>query len=106
MKYLALDVGRRRTGLAFFDSATAIVLPITTLTHQSREELVDEIMKIIASRTIDTVVVGLPLLLSGAEGSQVEFVRSCAALLQERSVKIVFQDERYTFPRSIYVGNL
>ncbi len=94
-----MDVGTRRTGLAFFDAATAIVLPLDTLTHQSPEELAQQVLAITQARAIDLIVLGLPLLPSGAEGSQVAFVRSCAGLLTEGGAQVAFQDERYTTQR-------
>lgn len=99
MKYLSLDVGTRRTGLAFFESTTAIVLPLDTLLHQSADELAQQVLAITQSRGIDLIVLGLPLLPSGAEGSQVAFVRSCADLLTEHGLRVAFQDERYTTQR-------
>lgn len=96
MKYLALDIGMRRTGVAFLDDAVGIPLPLDTIHHQSTEELVDVVSTLVQARGIDQLVIGLPLLPSGEEGSQVELVRAVAAQFEAFNVPIKFVDERYT----------
>jgi putative Holliday junction resolvase len=76
MRILALDVGNRRTGVAFLDDAVGIPLPLDTLMHQSMEELLPQIEQILTSRSVDRVIVGLPRLPSGEEGSQAGVSRS------------------------------
>lgn len=96
MRYLALDIGKRRTGVAFFDDATGVPLPLDTIEHRTEKQLIEHVKKLFAERSIDCMVVGLPLLPSGTEGSQVEYVREIADTLQDMGMKVVFQDERYT----------
>lgn len=97
---LALDIGTKRTGVAFLDEVTGIPLPLDTIAHTSVEELVAAVHRILGERKIDRLIVGLPLLPSGAEGSQARFVRSVASKLSSLSLPVEFKDERYTTPRS------
>ncbi|MCF7844883.1 MAG: Holliday junction resolvase RuvX [Kiritimatiellales bacterium] len=99
MVILALDIGERHTGVAFVDEANGIPLPLDTIHHKSIDELALSISKIIDEKNIEHMVLGLPLLLSGEEGSQVAFVRSVAQKLQENAISITFIDERYTTPK-------
>lgn len=99
MRLLALDIGTRRTGVAYYDDATKIVLPLDTITHTSVEELLTKVEKVIALRMINHVYIGLPLLPSGVEGAQASSVRSFGSRLQRAGIPHSFVDERYTTPR-------
>lgn len=98
MRLLALDLGTRRTGVAFFDSATGIPLPLATIAHATVEELLTNLRALIAQRSIEKLIIGMPLLPSGEEGSQVTFVKGIAAKLSALQLPIVFIDERHTTP--------
>lgn len=93
---MALDVGTRRTGVAFLDPRVGFVLPLDTLEHRTMEELRDAVIALAEQRPIDTLIVGLPLLPSGVEGSQAAIVREFVALLAGQPWKVVLKDERYT----------
>ena len=96
MRILSLDIGRRRTGVAFADDAINVPMALNTLHHRSVEQLVEQVGELIHEKSIDELLIGLPLLLSGIEGEQVEFVRSCADQLERFGLPIAFLDERYT----------
>jgi putative holliday junction resolvase len=98
---LALDIGRRRTGVAYADTAVGVPLALDTLVHASTEEWMMAIRSIVTEKKIDRIVVGLPLLPSGEEGEQAHFVREWAAVLAARTgAPLSFLDERYTTPGS------
>lgn len=99
MKLLALDVGRKRTGVAFADTEQDIMFALSTLAHATETELVDQLVPMITERSIDRVVLGLPLLPSGTEGSQSTFVRSIGTMLQAHHIPLAYLDERYTTPK-------
>lgn len=103
MKYLALDIGTRRTGVAFLDDAVGIPLPLPTIHHESNQELLASVRSIVRERSIDRLVIGLPLLPSGTEGSQAVHVRGVAAELQELGLPLECIDERYTTHRRGHV---
>ena len=99
MRLLALDIGRRHTGIAYYDDAMGIPLPLDTLTHDSSEELCAYLQQLSQQRGIDRVIVGLPLLPSGKEGAQAQFVRDVGAMLEKAGMDLSYLDERYTTPR-------
>lgn len=76
-----------------------IPLPLDTIRHKSERELIGAVQALIIERRIDEMLVGLPLLLSGAEGAQSAYVRACAAMLEQSGVRVRFVDERYSTPR-------
>ena len=98
MRTLALDVGTRRTGIAFLDDAVGVPVALDTFRHDRFDALVRHVERLVRERSIHRVVVGLPLLLSGREGRQARIVRSVAAMLEKPGLDIVLEDERYTTP--------
>jgi putative Holliday junction resolvase len=93
MRYLAIDYGMKRTGLAVCDAEERIVSPLDVL-HGSKD-LLDRLLRIIAAERIEAVVLGLPLNMDGSEGSQVQRVRTFAGQLRRRiEIPVYFQDER------------
>jgi putative Holliday junction resolvase len=95
-RLLALDVGTRRTGTAFFDPKTDIIVPLDTIVHENEETLALRIAALVHERSIEAVVLGLPLLLSGDEGSQARIVRELGSMLIKNNMHVAYVDERYT----------
>lgn len=96
MRILALDLGTRRTGVAFAESEIGIALPLDTLESSSPRELLEDILVLADERNIDLMLLGLPLLPTGKEGSQSAYVRDMGALLEEKGLPVQYLDERYT----------
>lgn len=98
MRFLALDLGRKHTGIAFADANLGVPVPLETLHHDTVEELVNEAMLLVSQRNIDVLVLGLPLLSGKREGEQASFVRKVAERLEEvcPQCRIEFLDERWT----------
>ncbi len=100
MRLLALDIGMKRTGIAFVDTANDVVLPLDTIVADDADTMIENVIAIVKERKVEQVIVGLPLLPSGEEGSQTDYVRSCANTLSESGVEVSFLDERYTTSKS------
>jgi putative Holliday junction resolvase len=98
---LALDIGLRRTGVAYLDDAVGVVLPLETIVHDSFDVLEEAVRNVIAERSIDRVVLGLPLLPGGGEGEQARLVRSFADRLRAGGIPCTFMDERYSTTREL-----
>lgn len=99
MIVLAFDLGERRTGVALYRSEVGFVIPLDTITHQSLMEQIELLDRVAKERAASSIVLGLPLLPSGAEGRQASFVRTVAAQLVQRGYSLHFCDERFTTPR-------
>ena len=95
MRYLGLDVGTKRTGVAFADTDDDILFSLETIHHESQEELLSRVQELVLERSIDEVVLGLPLLLSGKPGSQANIVQSFAEALKREHIPHCLLDERY-----------
>ncbi len=67
MKYLGIDFGIKRVGLAVSDPEGKMVFPLKTIHRSTRENLFLEILDTIEEMGIEAIVLGLPLGLNGAE---------------------------------------
>lgn len=100
MRILALDIGKRRTGVAFCDDAIGIPLPLDTILSTDEADLIGQLLQLCDEREIDLLIIGLPLLLSGEEGAQSTFVRFIGNRLEEAEIPVEYLDERYTTQKS------
>ena len=96
MRYLALDVGDRRIGLAVGDDAHGLSRPLRTLVRRSVVKDLAEIERIAREESVDVLLIGLPLTLSGDEGHQAERVRRFAAASEKLGLPVRLYDERHT----------
>lgn len=96
-RILALDVGKKRIGLAVSDllGLTAVGLPTLHRTR-IREDLAR--LKVLADeRSITRLLIGRPLHMSGDESRQSEYTRAFAERLSEHlKIAVVYWDERLT----------
>lgn len=95
-RVLGIDFGMKRIGLALSDPSKMIASPLKTVqAGKSLEQTVDLILNELEG--VETIVVGLPLLLSGKDSETTTTVRKFAALLEEKSsLPLVLWDERLT----------
>jgi putative holliday junction resolvase len=95
-RWLALDVGEARIGVAISDATGFLASPYTTL-HVTRDESQTwkAIQHLIEESETEGLVVGLPISLDGAIHSQGKRVLAFAERLKEHiTVPITFWDER------------
>lgn len=104
MRYLCIDLGDKRTGLAAGDDATRVVTPIAVLevpiAERDGQSLLDAILREVVAtlgtaRGAGELVVGLPLNMDGSEGPRAKLVRAFGARIAEATGRVVhFHDER------------
>lgn len=61
MKFLGLDYGTKRIGLAMADDETRLASPLGIIENKSPSFVVEELEKIIKEEEIKKIVVGLPI---------------------------------------------
>jgi putative Holliday junction resolvase len=97
MRYLAVDVGDKRTGLAAGDDVVRLVQPVEVIQVPRGPALLDALARAVERHGPDALVVGLPLNMDGSEGGAAKSVREFGALLAERTrLPVHYQDERLT----------
>lgn len=95
MRYLALDVGDERIGVAVSDEGGALARPLETLRRVRGPASFLRLAELVAEYAVGAIVVGLPLLPGGGEGKQVQSARAYARGLEKHvQVPILFWDER------------
>lgn len=97
-KIVAIDYGEKRIGIALTDDTKTIAFPHKVVQadkspEKSALKVADELKK--EPFSIDKIIVGLPLLLSGLEGPMAKQVKEFGKVLEnELKVKVDYMDER------------
>jgi putative Holliday junction resolvase len=95
MRYLAIDLGEKRTGLAVGSDVTGIVSPAGIITTTSDSERMRHIAEAIAEHGVDELVLGLPLNMDGTEGPAAQRVQALKGFIEQRhGIPVRLMDER------------
>jgi putative holliday junction resolvase len=96
-RILGLDVGSKRIGVAVSDPLGITAQGLDTIQRQNKRRDFEVLGRLLTEYQVREVVVGLPLRLSGAEGTQSEKMRRFAEDLQKHfGVTVHLWDERWT----------
>lgn len=96
-RILALDLGKRRVGLAVSDPLRLTAQGLETLYRTRIREDLDYLQNLIEERQVSGVIIGNPLHMSGKEGRQSAWARDFAERMEERiGVPVALWDERLT----------
>lgn len=91
MRYLGIDYGAKRIGLALSDSEGSIAFPHATVGS------VEEIVEVISREGVERVIIGLPLTLHGKESGESARVRQFVSGLSRRvQLPVEFENEVLT----------
>jgi putative Holliday junction resolvase len=94
---LALDVGSRRIGVAVSDPLGITAQGLDTIQRQNKRRDWAALGAVLAKYDVGEIVVGLPLRLTGAEGTQSEKMRQFADELKTKfGLPVHLWDERWT----------
>ncbi len=94
-RILGIDLGEKRIGLALSDPAGMIASPIGKIEFRGKEQLLQELEKLIKEREVAEIVVGLPIRTSGLKGKEALKAESFAQTLKERlGLPVHLFDER------------
>ena len=114
-RLLGVDLGEVRIGLALSDALGIAAHPLPTLVCADVHGDVEKLKQLIAEHEVRQVVIGLPLLMSGAEGQGAAAARRFANRLRKRigaanyDVRVQLWDERLTTAqaeRALISGNV
>jgi putative holliday junction resolvase len=96
-RLLALDLGRKRVGVAVSDEQWLAVRPLQALPRTNWKELLRRVSEIVRSFDAQALVLGLPLRLDGSEGQEAHGARQLARNFQlSLQIPVFMQDERLT----------
>jgi putative Holliday junction resolvase len=95
MRYLGIDVGRARIGVALADGLLRTARPLRVVDRRGDAPDLAILAEVAAEFEVTQAVVGLPLNMDGTEGASASFARGFAAKLGAAlNVPIALQDER------------
>jgi putative Holliday junction resolvase len=93
MRFLGVDLGRARVGLALADDVLRTARPLRTVAR--RADTLAEISRAAREYEVDRAVVGLPLNMDGSEGAAARGARAFAAKLEAAlGIPVELFDER------------
>lgn len=95
MRYLGVDPGRKRVGLAISDAGGTLSSPLMVLARRSVEQVAEEIAEVCRREGVETVVVGLPLNMDGTRGPAAQDAEKLAEAIGCRTgLPVHMWDER------------
>ena len=96
-RVLGLDVGSKRIGVAISDPLGITAQGLDTILRKNKRLDFDELAKVIQQYAVSEIVIGYPLRLSGAEGTQSEKMQLFADDMRRQfGVPVHLWDERLT----------
>jgi putative Holliday junction resolvase len=96
-RILALDLGRKRIGLAISDELGITAQGLETVERTGRRDDIEILRRLAAERGVRLFLLGDPLHMSGEASRQGEYTREFARELERKTgIPVVFRDERWT----------
>jgi putative Holliday junction resolvase len=97
MRFLGLDVGTKRIGVALSDELGLFAQPLTTIKRESLDKDFTEIGRLVDQWGVEKVIVGLPKRTDGRIGEEAERVlRFVENLERKLKVQVAVWDERFS----------
>jgi len=96
-RILAIDYGRKRLGLALSDELRLTARPLMILSRSNRQNDLRRLRELCRQHEVRQIIVGHPLLLTGAESEMAaETVRFAGRLRKHLGIAVELVDERLT----------
>jgi putative Holliday junction resolvase len=95
MRFMGLDVGDKRIGVALSDESALIASPRETLERRGNQKDIAHLLELARREEVSEILVGMPLKLDGSTGPQADKVsRFVEALRAASPIPITTWDER------------
>ncbi len=96
-KYLALDLGEKRIGVALSDGLKMVAQAHEVFIRTSRKADFAHVRELIQRENVSRIVIGLPISMDGTEGDMARWARDYGRDLGEKlEIEIVFWDESFS----------
>ena len=96
-RFMGLDYGNSRIGIAFSDYTATIATADSTYKSRGQEEDLNYLSSYAKENDVSGIVLGLPLNADGTESEMSLKVKDFGKALEDYSqIKVFYQDERYT----------
>ena len=95
VRLIGLDLGSKRIGVSICDEKQSIATPFKTINKTNKDELINELKKIINENNVKGIVIGYPINMDGSLGSSAQSVNDIAKNIDEAiNIDICLWDER------------
>jgi len=95
-KYLGIDYGDRRVGIAISDENKEISFPRDFLEYENGDQLLSELKELCEKEDVSKIILGLPILMTGELGKRAKITQEFFGQLKEAmpNIDVQFFDER------------
>tara|TARA_A100000164_G_scaffold116714_1_gene102960 strand:- start:516 stop:971 length:456 start_codon:yes stop_codon:yes gene_type:complete len=95
VRLIGLDLGSKRIGVSICDEKQSIATPFKTINKTNKDELINELKKIINENNVKGIVIGYPINMDGSLGSSAQSVNDISKNIDEAiNIDICLWDER------------
>ena len=95
VRLIGLDLGSKRIGVSICDGKQSIATPFKTINKTNKDELINELKKIINENNVKGIVIGYPINMDGSLGSSAQSVNDIAKKIDEAiNIDVCLWDER------------
>lgn len=95
MRYLGIDFGSKRVGVAISDETNTLAFPYVVI--QNNEKLIEELGQIIVKEKITNIIIGESLDYTGAPNKIMKSIKDFVAILEQKTkLTISFEPEFLT----------
>jgi putative Holliday junction resolvase len=96
-RVLALDLGKKRIGLAISDPLGITAQGLETLERRGRRDDIEDLRRLAGECGVTKILLGDPLHMNGEASRQSDYTREFAAELERKTgLPVEFRDERWT----------
>ena len=93
---MGVDYGESRIGLALSDDTKTVAFPYKTIKNKNVNFLLNFLRKLNSEKSVESIVIGLPLGMDGRDTQQTKKVRIFSDSIGILGLPIFLQDERLT----------
>lgn len=104
MRYLGIDYGLKRIGIAVSDDDGRIAFPAGVILNHGFAGVLKEIIKRISTEHIEVIVIGLPIGVDNRDSKQTKMTRSFITLLKQSIATPVETENELFTSRMARVG--
>lgn len=83
MRFLGIDYGNKRIGVAISDHDNSLAFPYATIINNGHKEAINKIAKIVKKEEISDIVVGLPMSFQFTETEQTKLTNNFIEFLRK-----------------------
>ncbi len=103
MRYLAIDLGTKRCGVAISDRTNTLSCPYNTISFKDYNSLATELNKLLKDNNVTDLIVGYPKNMDGSSGFATKRFEELKNYLDLNNIKVHLVDERLS---TVFAQNL